>query len=664
MSAAQHFGATPEEWLWGELVVGAAHLLPVVSNPHAKISPQSSLKTLGKTPSTFNAQGFVVGIPKWTQHMSTAAEVARWSENPDHGICIRTGDIVALDLDDDEQADAMAAVIVEQLGVLPTRFRPNSGRRIVAVRVSGAVLRKRSFKTASPSGLVEQLAGGQQFVACGTHPSGVRYEWAGGLPYDFPEVSVEALDACWKALEARFATEPTVAAGAASDRSRPDLKGINDPVVEYLEDHSLILGRADGKVFVECPWKHQHSSDSGHSQTAWLEAGGNGYERGHFNCQHTSHGQKSDVEFLDAIGYRTSGFKDLGDEATGVEPPRDQRFRPRSVGEILATARPAWFVKGVLPKAGLAVVYGESGSGKTFWGLDLVMHVALGRPWRGKAVKAGRVLYVPAEGQGGFRNRVEAYKLHHGPSDAQLEPFGIVTDVPNLLTMDDKEMSAQALDWGGVDIIVIDTLAQVTPGANENSSEDLGKAMEACRRIHEATGALVILVHHAGKDPTKGARGWSGLKGGADVEIEIVRSGDVRHARISKQKDGEDGARFGFELQFVELETDEDGEPISSMVVAQSDAVAADTPRLGKWQAAVLKAVELAVGLTGKPVPVEDVIGRVVEAEFYHPDPDPAKQQRDRRRDSAIKGLKDLLHRGVLHEANGLLSIPLSHKSP
>mgnify|MGYP003346413027 CR=1 FL=1 len=109
------------------------------------------------------------------------------------------------------------------------------------------------------------------------------------------------------------------------------------------------------------------------------------------------------------------------------------------------------------------------------------------------------------------------------------------------------------------DVVIVDTWAQTTPGANENSGEDMGKALAHCKGIHRATGAMVMLVHHSGKDASRGARGWSGLRAAADVELEVVRADEARSLTVTKLKDGEDGAEFAFRLESVVLGLDEDG---------------------------------------------------------------------------------------------------------
>jgi hypothetical protein len=88
---------------------------------------------------------------------------------------------------------------------------------------------------------------------------------------------------------------------------------------------------------------------------------------------------------------------------------KGERFRVLHPGEFLQRKRAGWIVKGVLPRAGLALLIGASGSGKTFFALDLVGAMARGIEWRGRKVAKGRVAYICAEGAGGFRNRMEAY---------------------------------------------------------------------------------------------------------------------------------------------------------------------------------------------------------------------------------------------------------------
>jgi hypothetical protein len=108
-------------------------------------------------------------------------------------------------------------------------------------------------------------------------------------------------------------------------------------------------------------------------------------------------------------------------------------------------------------------------------------------------------------------------------------------------------------------------------GGDENSAETMTKAIERCKRLSVATGAVVVLVHHSGKDTSKGSRGHSSLLGAADAEFEVTKDGAAHQLRVSKQKDGEDGLKWGFALRVVEIGRDEDDEPITSCVVMEAE---------------------------------------------------------------------------------------------
>lgn len=253
--------------------------------------------------------------------------------------------------------------------------------------------------------------------------------------------------------------------------------------------------------------------------------------------------------------------------------PYGGRFPVVSAGE-LARRKPAdWLIKGVIPQAEVIVLYGASGSGKSFVAIDMLASITRGVAWRDRRVKQGRGILVAAEGGTGVGKRFEAYSRHHDINADDLN-IGVITAPPNFMLTDDiSELVRAVTASGGADVIVVDTFAQVTPGANENAGEDMGLALANARALAAATGAVVVLIHHAGKDASKGARGWSGIKAAADAEIEIVRNEDspVREIRISKMKDGEDGLRWAFKLEVLDVGIDNDGDPITSCVAIEAE---------------------------------------------------------------------------------------------
>jgi putative DNA primase/helicase len=199
------YGACASDWEHLCALGLQGDLLPVVSDLTAKTSSNSSLKSLGKVPSRFNRAGRVVGIWGWTKHISKAIEIDRWKRDDRLGICLQTRLVRALDIDVDDEAQAkeIQGAFELELGTLPARTRHNSGKRLLAVKVAGE-LKKTAFDV--DGGRVEILGNGQHFVAVGTHPSGVRYEWAEGLPDNIPEVSEAALNEAIEQVKKRFGT--------------------------------------------------------------------------------------------------------------------------------------------------------------------------------------------------------------------------------------------------------------------------------------------------------------------------------------------------------------------------------------------------------------------------------------------------------------------------
>lgn len=284
-------------------------------------------------------------------------------------------------------------------------------------------------------------------------------------------------------------------------------------------------------------------------------------------------GPASMDEFEDMGAASVQDDHEFPDESTGQPPAaKKSRFAVTQAADFASGASPTWLIKHVVPQAELVVMFGESGSGKSFMALDMGFHIAQGIAWREKKVRRGKIIYIAAEGAGGFRNRLKAYALHHNLNLADIDIY-IIDAAPNFMLKEDALDICKAVIGLGLDdiaLVIVDTFAQVMPGANENSGEDVGKALRHAKGIHKALKCTVMLVHHAGKDTTKGARGWSGLRAAADAEIEVVRSGNARALRLSKSKDGEDGTIFGFTLETVNLDIDEDGDMITSCVVMEA----------------------------------------------------------------------------------------------
>lgn len=234
------------------------------------------------------------------------------------------------------------------------------------------------------------------------------------------------------------------------------------------------------------------------------------------------------------------------------------------------------FVEDLLTDQGLSVLYAPPGVGKSYIALDLAACVATGRNWRDKETKGGAVVYVCLEGVLGFTNRILALKQADLINDDS--PLYYVGTSLNFLSEIDVpgfiKSIHESLPKGTLPrMIVIDTLARSMAGGNENAGEDMSKAIEGANRLQAELGAHVMLVHHSGKDLSKGSRGHSSLKGAADTEIELSKDEKtgVIFARVQKQKDLESGGGFSFKLNPIIIGTNDRGKAVTACIVEHLD---------------------------------------------------------------------------------------------
>lgn len=270
------------------------------------------------------------------------------------------------------------------------------------------------------------------------------------------------------------------------------------------------------------------------------------------------------------------------------------------------------FVQGLMTEQGAAVLYGESNSGKTFLATDLALHVAAGIEWHGRRVEQGGVLYLALEGGMGFRNRIAAWSADH---DAHGGPVHFAA-VPSQVNLLDPEAdtprviaaAATASKKMGVPIklIVVDTLARAMSGGNENSPDDMGALVSNMDTIREATGAMVLFIHHSGKDAAKGARGHSSLRAAIDTEIEVEADGDDRRATVVKQREMRKGDVIAFTLEVVEIGENRHGEMVTTCLVRAVEGApqGAKRPKVKGHAARAMDALHDALarsGQTGHP---------------------------------------------------------------
>lgn len=276
----------------------------------------------------------------------------------------------------------------------------------------------------------------------------------------------------------------------------------------------------------------------------------------------------------DAGGTDDDGFEfDSDFEGPAPTKPKDktkEKAAPRLVraADLLKLPDAKWRIKGVLPETGTAMIVGPPGSGKSFLGLDMARAIASGSDWCGKKTKQAPVVYCILEGRGGAKARAQA-ALAEGQEDEVLYWMNEL----DLGTEEGRKgiLRAMIAEKAYRGVIFIDTMNQASLGQDENSPDGMGKILAGAKEIQRVMGGLVVLIHHPGKDASKGARGHSSLFGAVDAELTVTgdaeASDGLRTVKVSKQKDGVAGMSWVFKLRPVVVGEDEDGDEITSCVV-------------------------------------------------------------------------------------------------
>lgn len=238
---------------------------------------------------------------------------------------------------------------------------------------------------------------------------------------------------------------------------------------------------------------------------------------------------------------------------------------------------PDEIVEGVLTAEDGSVFYGGSNSGKTWCVIDIGCAVARGVAWMGKQTEPGLVIYLAAESPASVRRRLQAYQKHH---KVRVPNFAIVQSPIDLFDGDsDTDLlietvrKIEAERGQRARLIIGDTLARLSAGANENAGQDMGLVVRRFDRIRTECKAHFMLIHHSGKNAAAGSRGWSGVRAAVDTEIEVTDSPTGHCLEITKQRDlSTKGDRIGFRLDTVMMGQTKWGAPATSCVVMPADA--------------------------------------------------------------------------------------------
>jgi hypothetical protein len=482
---------------------------------------------------------------------------------------------------------------------------------------------------------IEVLGDGQQYIIDGTHPeTGEPYTWRDDLSPmtvrrdDLPEVDEAevrqlvdyAIDLLitqfgFSVVHAAPSPEPrpneiptnhapvdVEARFAAMEYQGADGSGINDTLKSTFgamlrkgEHPNDVFRRAVDEVMMKAPpeWsrakeetrvakgvlstlrflqrEHPGPDDGvpdwlhGEYHSTWLELRAAG--------KTPAFGRNHHGFFLRGLGGNVVEFPN----GEGVTPPQQDdgpriRFKLVGFSELRPGPEPLYLVDELIPVAGLVDVWGKAKCYKSFWTLDLMLHVALGWEYRDRSVHQCAVVYCAFEGAHGYKKRVEALRRHYGLCDDCHVPLYVMPGQANLIADHRALINDIKVQLGEVvpGAVVLDTLNKSLVGS-ENKDVDMAAYVRAAEAVRDPFHCVVIIVHHCGYDDTR-PRGHSSLPGAVDAQLAVSRSEETITVTVEMMRDGPEETQVVSQTKVIEVGHDQNGKPLTSLVLVPSDA--------------------------------------------------------------------------------------------
>ncbi|WP_424138639.1 AAA family ATPase [Roseomonas chloroacetimidivorans] len=241
---------------------------------------------------------------------------------------------------------------------------------------------------------------------------------------------------------------------------------------------------------------------------------------------------------------------------TGDQPKPKKKIQILTLEEMEALPPVEYLIDGLVPEEGIVIPYGPPKVGKTFVVYSMALHIAAGRDWCGKKVRQAGVVYVAGEGVRGLTVRSKAMRARYGIGPDI--PFWVI---PHRINFRDEtvvgELIQEIKDTVGdkpIGLTVLDTMARMMPGADENSAQDIGLVIAGCDRVKEEIKCTVMPVHHTGKDVERGMRGSTAITGAVEASILVQEAGDHLVRLINdNQKDAAEADDLVLRLEEVSV---------------------------------------------------------------------------------------------------------------
>jgi len=212
--------------------------------------------------------------------------------------------------------------------------------------------------------------------------------------------------------------------------------------------------------------------------------------------------------------------------------------------------RPDPLIDGILSRHSYALLVGRDSTYKTFLALDWALCIATGKPWQGRDVVKLPVLFIAGEGAYGIAQRVDAWEYAWGE---KVQPEQFITRQSAVNLFRGGEPLRDLLNFiedNSIGLVVIDTLAKASAGANMQGSES-SLVLENLERIKRATAdGTVLTIAHTQKSDMD-TSGLHQIEDDADTVWHAAVDDAVLTVTNRKQKDSPTTAPLRLETQQV-----------------------------------------------------------------------------------------------------------------
>ncbi|MDR1373685.1 MAG: helicase RepA family protein, partial [Treponema sp.] len=273
---------------------------------------------------------------------------------------------------------------------------------------------------------------------------------------------------------------------------------------------------------------------------------------------------------------------------TAEEAGKKDPFRFLRIGDLPLTP-PRWLVTNFLETGSFCEIFGDPGCGKSFLVIELAAAVSTATPFFGMEIKMpGSVYYLAAEGKGGLLRRFRAWSiarakpLSGAPLFLNETPLFLVDEKSTIQAINALKKMTDSLKTPPA-LIILDTWSR-NLGGDDSSPEDAAQGVAAVDKVRSYfPETVVVVIHHSGNGIKDRSRGWSGLRAAVDTEFLMTKAADgVVRLSCTKNKEGEAVEPMAFTLAGIDLGiTNEDGEPVYSAVLSETDYVDPPSGRQG-----------------------------------------------------------------------------------